>query len=291
MNLRGIHTHLFIGTVCTLGMLSIIGCTPVSGGDDDVGGSIGPGPAANNPNEMGGTDGGNDIELGPCKDTLKILVMDHSGGLVGLDPDSGSLDPSIRSDQADARITFFNFWLGNTDNEFYISVVRMNDQASPIVNCDNDSPCGPPNRVCSSPTRDKDEARCSIDALQAGEGGRTPMNQTLKSVFSALVNTNVDLNIEVILFTDGVEDGDPSGDMTAPGEAVDLYANGIDGKEVPVTVIHIQPPETSPYPRGEDAQFKSLADKSGGEYFFIPDVGELLMNDQMAIIDAISNCE
>ena len=180
-----------------------------------------------------------------------------------------------------------------------MAVVRMNDQDTKIEDClaqnRNFDPCEEPKRLCSVGYIDKQPVACALKSLEAGEKGFTPLNDTLKEVFDLLLTRSYPTdNAVVIVFTDGMEEakdgmsgGDASvgyevgtgmkvqsegfNDILGPNQARDLYVNGVNGSQVPVPVIvmHLQPPATSPYKRGRDAKLQQLACDTGGEYVFL----------------------
>ena len=221
---------------------------------------------------------------------LVVIVMDHSGTLAGLDPNTGGLNPGIRTDQRDERITFFTQLVSNLPPQYKVAVVRMNDQDSKVEDClrQNFDPCEEPRRLCSVGFKEPDPVRCALKSLEAGEKGKTPLNDTLKEVFDLLLTRSYpEDNPIVIVFTDGLEDGDASqgyevgtgkkidspgfNDVLAEGQARDLYKAGVNksGSRVPIIVMHLQPPTTSTYPRGRDATLQELACTTGGEYIFL----------------------
>jgi len=205
---------------------------------------------------------------------LVVLVMDHSGSLSGLDPITGRPDPTLRTDPRDERISFFQQLVGNLPDRYYVSLVKMNDRGANITDCDADQACGEMERVCSKPFRNREPVRCGLRSLQFNELGRTPLNQTLKEVMSSVIEPNSDLNPVVIVFSDGIEAEDPSGDILGEGQAADIYQQGIAGNPVPIVFLHLQPPATSPFERGRSSDFQQLACRSGGEYIFLEDASE-----------------
>jgi len=93
---------------------------------------------------------------------------------------------------------------------------------------------------------------------------------------TSIIEPNRDLNTVVIVFSDGVEDGDPSGDILAPGEAAEIYQNGVDGQSVPIVFVHLGTPTESRYQAGRSAEFQILACRSGGEYLYLDSASEFL---------------
>ena len=210
---------------------------------------------------------------------LVILIMDHSGTLLGLDPVTGRPDTSIRSDHRDERISFFTQLVSELPNDTFVSLVKMNDRGGNIRSCDAADACGQPEQVCSNPVKNREAVQCGLRALQFNEQGLTPLNETLKNVKRSIIEPNADLNPVVILFTDGVEDGDVSGDIFEPGQAAEMYQTGINGQSIPIILMHLSAPPTSPYyegPRGRSPALQALACQTGGEYMFLSNAARFL---------------
>ena len=125
-----------------------------------------------------------------------------------------------------------------------------------------------------------------------------------------LTKSYADHNPVVIVFTDGLEEkiengqlvgGDDSkgyvingngrtddtvpgfNDILAPGQSRDLYAGGVNGSGIPVPVIvmHLQPPATSPYLRGRDKRLQQLACDTGGEYVFLENPSQFTISSNL----------
>ena len=76
------------------------------------------------------------------------------------------------------------------------------------------------------------------------------MNQTLKAMTSIIdIPDNQDLN-PVVVFTDGLESGDMSGDMMAEGQALDIYKRGVNGNRYPCCSCTFKPVAHRPSPQG-----------------------------------------
>ena len=204
---------------------------------------------------------------------LVVLVMDNSGSIRGLDPVTDRPQPALATDQRDERITFFRQLVQNLDKNHYVSLVKMNDRGGNIAECSTEEACADRGRVCSNPTVNRDPVICGLGALEYNEFGLTPMNQTLKQVMTSIIDIpdNQDLNPVVIVFTDGLESGDMSGDMMAEGQALDIYKRGVNGKPVPLLFVHLQASRSSTFPQGRSADLQRMACETGGEYFFLED--------------------
>ena len=101
------------------------------------------------------------------------------------------------------------------------------------------------------------------------------MADTLSSVLLPNIqkpNGDNDLNGALVLFTDGVETGDPTDtdDRAGLDKAIaDYKAAG-----VPVFVVQLEPPLSAGYPLGRDPKLVQLACETGGEHIFIEDPKE-----------------
>ncbi len=224
--------------------------------------------------------------MSQCAPTLKVLIMDHSGTLTGLDPTTGRPNSDIATDRSDARITLFQTWLDQLDDEIYVSLVKMNDRGANIVPCERDEACAGMGTVCSTPTLDRELTRCGLRSLQFQEMGLTPLNRTLRDVHSTLIEANGDLKAEVIVFTDGVEGDDPSSTDTSNDVVLDLYR----AAGVSVNFIHLQAREAGPGPQGENTYFQQLAEQTGGTYLFVPTEADILSSSTQPVYETLSQC-
>lgn len=225
---------------------------------------------------------------------LVVLVMDHSGSLSGIDPIVGRPDSTLRTDYRDERISFFDQLVGGLPSDYFVSLVKMNDRGANITQCAAAEACGIPERVCSNPTKNRDSVKCGLRSLQFNEQGLTPMNETLKRAMESIIRLNADpsrtndpLNPVVVVFSDGTEDGDPSGDLFAEDGAGPLYQQGVNGQPVPIIFVHLGAPRTSRFyeqPSGRSRDFQRLACATGGEYFFLEDPAEFLNNGDLKTI-------
>lgn len=222
------------------------------------------------------------------QEKLVVLIMDHSGSLAGLDPQTGRPANELRSDYRDERISFFNQFVDLLGEDDWMSLVKMNDRGGNIAQCEVAEACGMPERVCSDPTKKREPVKCGLSSLQFNEQGLTPLNETLKRAMDAIIRPNVDplrtskpLNPVVVVFTDGTEDGDPSGDLFGENGAASIYKTGIAGQSVPIIFVHLSAPRTSRFfiePSGRSKEFHKLACETGGEYLFVQSASEFLDN-------------
>lgn len=195
---------------------------------------------------------------------LVVFMLDHSGSLVGVDPATMMFDPTQASDRDDIRISFFQQLTG---------ALLADDEASgdatllSVVSFSGDSTHITPE--ASTPVRNGSAIREALGALQFDESGETPLTRALVDVRQRIIAPNADADPLVILFTDGVEDGDPTDVDGAFDRAVADYA-GADGAPIPVIVLHLQPPAAvRSERRGRNPRLLDLACRSGGEYIFL----------------------
>jgi len=224
-----------------------------------------------------------------CQPSLKILVMDHSASLDGLTPD-GEISDTPATDRFGHRRAFFTRWAENLPASVYISLVKMNDQGQNITGCEPEDGCEPAPRLCSNPTQNRAVVTCGLEALDAEAAGRTNLNHTLRSVFRSLVIPNAELDTEVIVFTDGVEDEDLR-ELFQPGQAYELYSEGVGNGSVPVTFISIHTTDSIEQVRNYET-LRALARMTGGDYYGLTGTVSLLdPNISHDITRRISRCE
>lgn len=217
--------------------------------------------------------GGEDRKNDP---RLVVMMLDQSGSLVGFDPFNGMFDPRQASDRADQRLSFFQQLIGNLPNEYHLSLVSFSGDFANIT------------PEYSTPVRNKSVILEGLNALQYTEGGTTPLARALKDTRERVIEPNGGMNPAVILFTDGVEDGDPTDGNGAFAQEVTSYER--DGNPIPVIVIHLQPPVDVPAERrGRNARLAELACRTGGEYIFLPDAEQFTTNNnlQAAVLNRI----
>ena len=208
---------------------------------------------------------------------LVVFMLDHSGSLVGVDPFSMMFDPTRASDSDDQRISFFQQLIGNLPNEYLLSLVSFSGDFADIT------------PDYSTPVRNKSVILEGLNNLQFEEGGTTPLTRALDDTRSRVIEPNAGMNPVVILFTDGVEDGDPTDSEGGFEAAIDGYANRA-GAPIPVIVIHLQPPPAVPAEqRGRSARLAELACRTGGEYIFLQNADEFTTNNnlQPAVLNRI----
>ena len=231
---------------------------------------------------------GDNIEADP----YMILLLDHSLSMLGYDNDDpanpGRLVLNKGSDPSDQRVAFFQQLLKNLPSNYYASIISFKGELDDAETQDN---------LVSGPISLNPSVSYEVPNL-GGSGGDTVTKTGLKlledrlntfSVKSTLeigtplrrgLNTGYELALEaldstlttrglrpvVVLFTDGVEEGDTSGSESLLEIAAKYKEAG-----VPVHIVHLQPPVTvDPSRRGRDAEFAAFACQTNGDYLFVP---------------------
>lgn len=196
---------------------------------------------------------------------LVVFALDHSGSLIGEDLVNGGVDINAATDIRDERIAFFRTLTGQLPSDVYLSLVAFQGQL-PIIDAGED------NNGPAIPTRNRDVIDAALNQLESGSTGTTPLARTLNDTLSSVISPNNDLNASLVLFTDGVETGDPTDTENRESleQAIQAYASA----GVPVFVIQLEPPLASDYPQGRDPKLVELACRTGGEYLFIEDPRE-----------------
>lgn len=192
----------------------------------------------------------------PANDQLIVLAIDNSGSLIGEDlKDPGPPDPDKASDIRDDRIAFFQTLLGLMPESTFFSVVSFKSQL-PIFD-----------EVAAVPTQNRDITSGALADLERGAESTTPLARTLKDILPTIINNNTDLDASVVLFTDGIETGDPTDDENR--SEIDRVIADYQRANVSIFVLQLQPPVASGYDQGRDPKLVDLACRTGGEHFFI----------------------
>ncbi|MGK0360564.1 MAG: hypothetical protein ACI9U2_002877, partial [Bradymonadia bacterium] len=141
---------------------------------------------------------------------LVVFALDHSGSLIGEDLVNGGVDISVATDIRDERIAFFRTLVGQLPESISLSLVSFQGQL-PIIDAGQNGD-GP-----AVPTRNRDIIFNALSDLESGSSGTTPLARTLADTLSSILLPNIqrangsnDLNGALVLFTDGVEIGDPT---------------------------------------------------------------------------------
>jgi hypothetical protein len=211
--------------------------------------------------------------LGVDGEQLVILVMDHSASLVGGDETDSTGDPSRASDPDDRRVDFFTGLVASMPAQTHFAVVKMAGLfATTTAGSD-------------TPTTAREPILSALEVLRTNELGGTPLARGLIDA-AAIADTRPDLRAHIVLFTDGVEDGDTSQrpDRPDPSSLDDAVA-AIVQRQTPINVhvVHLQPAGDADFPLGRDAQLAELACVSGGDYHFADAPGDLHAERREAI--------
>lgn len=198
--------------------------------------------------------GGEDRAL---ESKLVVLMFDKSGSLIGRDPFSGNVDISKASDNLGERLAFFQGVVNQLPSNYRISLVPFSGEFAEIT------------EMYSLPSLNRDVILEGLEAATRDVAGLTPLARALGSTYDAVISQNLNgLNPVVVLFTDGLEGDDVSGDLDA--QIARYETGGLNGEPVPVIIVHLQPPPTVDARfRGRDARLADLACRTGGEYIFL----------------------
>jgi len=200
---------------------------------------------------------------------LVVMMLDHSGSLVGVDPFTNMFDPTKASDSDDQRISFFEQLILNLNNDYLLSLVSFSGGFANIT------------PEYSTPARNKTVILEGLAQLQFEENGTTPLIRALNDTRTRVIEPNAGMNPVVVLFTDGMEDGDPEDEGNAFEQAVAGYADR-EGEPIPVIIIHLQPAAgVGAENRGRDARLAELACRTGGEYIFLENADEFTTNNNL----------
>lgn len=144
--------------------------------------------------------------------------------------------------------------------------------------------------IVNQPTKNRSETQCSLDKISrlGGEVGTTPINKTLKDIYTSILLPSLDLNPVVVLFTDGAELDEEIQSLLGPDGAIELYKNGYKNNAltapVPVFVLHLDQRPLAAVPEaeggygfraGRDDRLLRLACETGGDYIFLKDAESL----------------
>lgn len=204
------------------------------------------------------------------EERLVVLLLDNSGSLEGLDVRTGEANRALASDPDDRHITFFRSLIESPrfPGKSWFSLVSF-QQSLVKISPEFSSPTMNKDVISNKDTLDP-EHEDGLGAVEKDQSGQTPLARGLIESYLEIVNagSTSDLNPIVVLFTDGVEEGDSSSQTLE--EAKQLYVNHAAGP-VPIIILHLNPPATVPdsWQRGRSKEFYDLACATGGEYIFI----------------------
>ena len=187
---------------------------------------------------------------------LLVLLLDQSGTLIGRDPANPQVPPNtaLASDRKDERITFLRQLVKSLPADVPVSLIPFNGSFADVEN--------------ANPTTDRSKLDLNLADLARGEDGKTPLNDALDRGFSLSDQVSNDYVPSIVLFTDGLEDGDNSGDGS-PAFFQQLTAQYAEAG-FPVTVLHLQPPVgVAEEWRGRSPELAALACATGGQYIFL----------------------
>ncbi len=194
---------------------------------------------------------------GPTQPGLVVLVLDQSASLVGLDHESGATDATRASDPGGVRFSFFSSLIAGLPNDAALALVSFKGLFGQV------------DPTFGTPTTDRQVMRDGLTRLDGDESGDTPLARGLIDALEKVVQTRPDLTASVVVFTDGVEDGETSNlpdraDPSDLGAALVAYR----AAGVPVHVIQLAPPAAAETPRDRDADLADFACKTGGSWFY-----------------------
>lgn len=211
-------------------------------------------------------------------DRLVVMMLDDSASLIGVDPFTGEFDPTKATDPDDQRIAFFRQLISTLNQDYWLSLVSFSGDFANIT------------QEYSQPTLNRDPIIMGLNELQYDQSGTTPLTRALNDTRTRVIEPNPGLNPVVVLFTDGIEDGDPTDTDNGDAfeEAIAGYADRA-GAPIPVIVLHLQPPPTVSDRRGRSEKLAELACRTGGEYIFLSNADEFTTNNnlQPAVLNRI----
>ncbi|MBU0551423.1 VWA domain-containing protein [Myxococcota bacterium] len=195
---------------------------------------------------------------------LLMLLVDHSGSLVGENPLTGDFTSVPATDKSGDRIGFFRSLISNMPTDTFFSLIWFNKDF-PVVQAE-----------FATPTLNREQiSGLGIDNINRAASGLTPLADALLDAKQQIIDANRNLNPLIVLFTDGVETGDSS-TRSSLEEMTAAYANDPNGP-IPIIVMELQPPANSPYrlQTGRDPALVNLACRTGGEYIFLETPAEM----------------
>lgn len=194
----------------------------------------------------------------PAAERLLIFALDHSGSLIGQDT-VGEVDLNSATDIRDERIALFLTLARSTPPDTYLSLVSFQNESATV------------DPEHATPTRNRDIITNGLQDLQRGTDGATPLAAALTAIRASVVAPNSELEASVVLFTDGVERGDPTDPDRAILEAeIEAYA----AAKITVYVMQLRPPVGAGNDRERDSKLVELACRTGGAYLFIEEPSE-----------------
>lgn len=191
---------------------------------------------------------------------LIVFALDDSQSLFG---GMDGAPPSVQhaTDVRDDRIAFFQGLNQTLSPSAPVSVVSFQKQRTVL------------DGMGAAPTRNRDITAGALMMLERGADGGTPLAQALSEIPPAIMEPHAELAPILVLFTDGIEDGDTSDDAerNAMRAQVQAYADA----QIPVIVLELKPPSVTGHAQTPDPLLVELACATGGAYLFLDD-GDLL---------------
>ena len=205
-------------------------------------------------------------------DPYIILLMDQSASLIGKSSDA-DVDIAQATDRYDQRISFFSELIQGLPDNYRVTVMGFSESFA------DDSPQANqtlPSESSNLPRRLGDTIngqsyRKTIESYLENLKSKnnlkigTPLTKALEKAHDFAQDAKGTLRPIVVLFTDGLEDGDSSSNVKSPEEISALYSS----IDVPVHVVHLQPPPSLPDARGRNKSFATLSCSTGGDYLFV----------------------
>jgi hypothetical protein len=200
-----------------------------------------------------------------------ILLLDHSGSLRGQPDPQFAPNPSRASDLRSAHLELFAQVVRTQRlaDATAFSLVWFHGRRVFVTPEFGAASTDRTRLVCpedAAPCR-ADPARDGLARLAVGQAGGTPLTDALDTTFDGVVAPALAAgrNPVVVLFTDGVENGDTS----AVPERLPLVVGRYVEAAVPLAVVHLEPAASSADPRGPAPEFNALACATGGQYLYV----------------------
>jgi hypothetical protein len=219
-------------------------------------------------------------------DPYIILLMDQSASLIGKRSDA-DIDITNATDRFDQRISFFSELIQSLPDNYRVTVMGFSESFAD----DSQANQTLPSANSSLPRRLGDTLnglpyRKTIDSYLTDLKSKnnlkigTPLTKALERAHTLAQSARGQLRPIVVLFTDGLEDGDSSSNVKSPEVLSTLYSD----LDVPVHVVHLQPPPSLPESRGRNKSFASLSCSTGGDYLFVESTEEFSKGNRLGQI-------
>ena len=208
---------------------------------------------------------------------LLILLMDQSNSVLGL----SRSEQRFGSDIGHQRITFFKSLIKNLNDNFEVAMLTFSGFTSDY---------GSDSSVVNVPTVNRELVGSALEELKFSNKyeARTPLSQALNDAKS-LIESQVPDTYDpvVVVFTDGLEDGDNS----MGGPSIDELATFFVQRHVPVHTIQLRAKQdTNPASGDLDAESKrpkplekmsALACQTGGDFYYIRNAEDFTSNNDL----------